>query len=427
MVFANPKVVDRINQHFIPVALKAGQVNNPPPGIEGDLYAEIARSRPAPQGICTVNSDGKVLAWVLSFENENSILRFFDHVQDRYAQSTPAASPVPAERFRVFPTVKLDDVPDNGRRIPIPAAHGADERCPGQASLQTGTLVGRLIGRALDKNGQPLADTTRQEHYMESRVQIPPAAQEALVESALAGNATFSLPYEFVRQLVDPAFLGQLDVNPSGVIAGSENRRRVADFEGELLPADDGPTRRVQITGVSDMEGAQKAGPNPDGREWEHRVSLNWSGHADIDPETKRIVRLVVAASGNERLKWGNQRLRRTREPDARHLMAGHPIDFDGGVKYGLIAEPCAPDEVGEPALSGPQIVQSIQRKMQQLQTGLRQLARNGGNPQPFAERMQTFGALMQQRKFAEAEQLIDGVLTDLLRAVRQSNNRNAR
>ena len=31
----------RINKEFIPVALKAGMVNNPPRGMEGQLYAEI--------------------------------------------------------------------------------------------------------------------------------------------------------------------------------------------------------------------------------------------------------------------------------------------------------------------------------------------------------------------------------------------------
>ena len=47
-VFSNPNVVRRVNQEFIPVALKAGMINNPPRGIEGELYAEIARSKPAP-------------------------------------------------------------------------------------------------------------------------------------------------------------------------------------------------------------------------------------------------------------------------------------------------------------------------------------------------------------------------------------------
>ncbi len=90
VVFSNPEVVRRVNEEFIPVALKAAMVNNPPRGIEGALYAEIGRSKPAPQGICTVNSDGKVLAWALSFDDDRSILKFLDHVSDRYRQSPNA-------------------------------------------------------------------------------------------------------------------------------------------------------------------------------------------------------------------------------------------------------------------------------------------------------------------------------------------------
>ena len=90
VVFSNPEVVRRVNQEFIPVALKAAMINNPPRGIEGELYAEISRSKPAPQGICTANSDGKVLAWALSFDDDKSILEFLDHVSKRYKDSPDA-------------------------------------------------------------------------------------------------------------------------------------------------------------------------------------------------------------------------------------------------------------------------------------------------------------------------------------------------
>ena len=103
VVFANPDVIRRINRDFVPVALKAALVNNPPPGIEGRLYAEIGRSKPAPQGICTTNSDGKVLSWALSFDDNDSILSFLDHVVDRYRQHPDASQSVAAERYMKFP------------------------------------------------------------------------------------------------------------------------------------------------------------------------------------------------------------------------------------------------------------------------------------------------------------------------------------
>ncbi len=72
-VFSNPEVARRIKADFVPVALKAGLVNNPPVGPEGLLYREIGRSKPAPQGICVANSDGKVLDWALMFDGDKSV------------------------------------------------------------------------------------------------------------------------------------------------------------------------------------------------------------------------------------------------------------------------------------------------------------------------------------------------------------------
>ncbi|HYF00840.1 MAG TPA: hypothetical protein VEJ18_18100, partial [Planctomycetota bacterium] len=61
-------MIRRVNADFVPVALKAALVNGAPPGAEGDLYREIGRSKPAPQGIAVANASGKVLAWALMFD-----------------------------------------------------------------------------------------------------------------------------------------------------------------------------------------------------------------------------------------------------------------------------------------------------------------------------------------------------------------------
>jgi|GEM_PF-1742494 hypothetical protein len=89
------------------------------------------------------------------------------------------------------------------------------------------------------------------------------------------------------------------------------------------------------------MGGRQDAvGTRTDGRLWERRVTLNWYGFIGL--KNGRISKLVMLATGDERLRWGNPRFKLLQEPDAAHLMAGHPIDFDGSVRYGLIAEPVA-------------------------------------------------------------------------------------
>jgi hypothetical protein len=342
VVFANPEVVRQVNEHFIPVALKAGMVNNPPPGIEGDLYAEIGRSKPAPQGICTINSDGKVLAWALSFDDEKSIPKFLDHVRTRYDENPDASQPVTAERFLNFPSRKFSDVPDNGRKITIPETHSREIVCPAKPRVEEGTLVGTVIGRALDKDGKPLTDVVRQEHYMESTLLLPPQAQQQLLKAAAqAGDQRFSLPSGFVAAIINPSFLGQLDVNPSGEVPGSRNRARWSEFHGQQVRSNDAGTVRIRVEGNSNIEGSQDAlGNGTDGRVWEHRVTLNWYGYVEI--KYGRITQLVMLAAGDERLRWGNGRFKLLQEPDARHLMAGHPIDLDSGVRYAVIANPMA-------------------------------------------------------------------------------------
>ena len=244
VVFSNPEVVRRVNAEFIPVALKAAHINQPPAGAEGELYAEISRSKPAPQGICTVNSAGKVLAWALSFDDDASILKFLDHTLDRYRLAPGAENPVTAERFMKYPSGKLADVKDTGKLATIPERHAKDDRCPATPLLERGTLVGRIIGRALGEDGKPIADTIRQEHYMEARFEIPVVVQEQLASAVKgAGGKRFRVPSRFARSLITHAYLGQLDVNPLGDVPGSRNEHRDWEFFGQEFQSLDSERR----------------------------------------------------------------------------------------------------------------------------------------------------------------------------------------
>ena len=169
-VFSKPDVIKRVNADFIPVALKAALVNRPPDDEEGLLYREIGRSKPAPQGICVVNSAGKVLNWALMFDDDKSLLTFFDHAKERYSKFPDAMKPVVAEVYEKFPSQKRKDVKDSGQVLPVLERHPAGKRCPAEPRLRNGTVGVRLIGRALGKDGQPLADTVRQENYVEDRL-----------------------------------------------------------------------------------------------------------------------------------------------------------------------------------------------------------------------------------------------------------------
>ena len=382
VVFSNREVVRRVNEEFIPVALKAAMVNDPPRGVEGELYAEIGRSKPVPQGICTATSNGKVLAWALSFDNDASILKFLDHVVSRYKKAADAQKPVIAERFMRFPSHKLSDVEDTGKPIKIPEQHAKHDRCPARPALEKGTLVGRIIGRPLDDKGRPIADTIRQEDYMEARLEIAIAYQEQLATAInQASGKRFRIPDAFARSMISHAFLGQLDVNPLGDVPGSRNNSRRWEFTGQAIDSVDAEITRVRIEGESNVEGRQDTGQTPrsDGRLWEHRVTLKWQGYADV--KDNRIIQLVMLANGDERLRWGNARFNFLGESDASHLMAGHKIDLECAVRYGLVAKPCSADEAVDGAIAkrlGRGIRSDLQAKMRRLQAGMKRLQQSG-------------------------------------------------
>ena len=64
-VFSNAEVIERINADFVPVALKAGLVNNPPRDDEGLLYREIAWKSCLLDGLKEAKAKGKpALLWV---------------------------------------------------------------------------------------------------------------------------------------------------------------------------------------------------------------------------------------------------------------------------------------------------------------------------------------------------------------------------
>ena len=96
MIFSNADVIRRVNADFVPVALKAGLIDNPPDNDEGRLYREIGRSRILPQGVCVVNSAGKVLDWVFMFDDDKSVLDFLDHAKKRFVPAAASAFASPS-------------------------------------------------------------------------------------------------------------------------------------------------------------------------------------------------------------------------------------------------------------------------------------------------------------------------------------------
>ncbi len=420
-VFSNADVVRRVKADFIPVALKAGLVNNPPVGPEGALYREIARSQPAPQGICVANSDAKVLDWALMFDGDKSVLGFLDHCLKRYAEFPDAKKPVPAERYMRFPSRKLSDVKDTRQNIQIPDSHAGGARCPAKPALQQGTLVGRVVGRALDAAGKPVKDAVLQENYLEARFEVPVEAQQRFTQAlAVAGRKRFKVPDELVAAVVSHAFLGQLDVNPlGGRQIGGKTDHKSWKFWAQRTSEGTKKPVRVRITGRSDVAGSvADIGGRKDGRRWQHRVKLEWEGYLDVDGE--QITHLVMEAVGQEKLQWGNPLAKLTTKDVIQNLPAGRTLDVDCSVRYGLVAVPCSADEVGEkPArarsVNGPAGAQqrfaAIRRKHQRVQQGVQRWQQQGKSVAPIGKIMQPFGRLIKSGQIDEAEAVLDGAL----------------
>ena len=344
VVFANPHVVRRINERFIPIALKAAQVENPPPGLEGQLYGEIARTRPAPQGICTMDSTGQVLSWALSFDDNPSILGFLDHVEQRYRRAVNSKDLGEVDRFRSFPSQPLRGIPRLQKPWSIPHHHAAGERCPAAPVVAQGALAGKVVGRPLDKTGAPIAATLRQEEYMEARFEMALSEQWNLLEALKrSGGSTFELPDAVARSIVAPAYLGQLDVAPLASRPDVRPVRKEWRLRATPLPSDAPSAQRIRIEGWSDVEAREHDWRRArDGARWEHRVALRWQGYATI--KGGKLIALQMLGEGRERLRWGSPTLMRTQEPDAAHLMAGHPIDLNAKVRYAIGAAKAAND-----------------------------------------------------------------------------------
>src|SRR5205823_11229303 len=132
-----------------------------------------------------------------------------------------AKKPVAAEVFQTFPSQRRKDVAGGGAVLPVLDRHPAGTHCPAEPPPRKGTVAVRLFGRALDRDGKPVADTVRQEHYVEDRFHVPVSMQAALARTlAGAGAERFRLGDDLARLLVSQAYLGQLDVNPVAAPGG---------------------------------------------------------------------------------------------------------------------------------------------------------------------------------------------------------------
>src|SRR5947207_8652312 len=192
----------------------------------------------------------------MAFDDDKSVLAFLDHSAKRFAQFPDAKKPVTAERYGRFPSQKGADVADNGSGPVIIGRHPEGKPCPGATRVRQGTVLAQVFGRALDIDGKPLADTVRQEHYVEDRFHMPVAMQEALAEAlADAGTERFRLADDLARLLVTHAFLGQLDVNPLAEARDGKGALKHCEFWAQPVGAGGNGPVQVRVEGKSEAAG----------------------------------------------------------------------------------------------------------------------------------------------------------------------------
>ncbi len=381
----------------MPLALRAMLVNGASgagdPG-ERRVYEGLKRAMLAPQGIGVLDSSGRPLVWTQLFRDRKGVLEFFDHALKRYAE--PARS---AECYMTFPGNRVKEVGHEAAPEAVPDGHPKGAACPARHAkgrTPPGSLAARLVGRALDGEGKPVADTVNQEHYAEDQFAVPPAIQEAVARALADGGR---LPDEFARLCAGHAFLGHIDVGP--FLPTNRGEWKKCELRGRKV----GPSL-FRVEGESEVAGEVKTnGPGV------HDIKLAWEGFIEL--KENRVARFVLSARGTEKLQFAKDRhpLRTGEKEEVAVLPGGRPIDLEGGVRYGIVAEPAPAEEAAPAPEEGGS---SLEKKMRRVRQGVAKWQGEGKDPSPIGRILERFEPLMREGRRAEAEAVLDEALKRL-------------
>lgn len=327
-VLANKANAELIKKSFIPVAVRAADLNNPGPNAEGSLLRSIARSKPLPQGLCVLNSSGQALAWVETFADDVSVRQFLQHCLDRFARNADGKVADRTERFMNYPHGRLSDVMEEPRER---AASVILSMARGGATNSQGLIV-RAVGRALDKSGHLQTDILEQEKYIEHEFAIPEPVLNQLASDLRTGRSRFELPHSISMLFIKNAFLGQLDLAPLSQIETKNHLQTCAFWATRTQP------ELYRIDGDSDVSLATN-GYRSDGAGFSNHVTLHWTGWIKLEHD--RIESLTMLARGTQQAFWHPSQVPAcdwNRNTKLRNLPAGHPFDMNSPVVFGFEA-----------------------------------------------------------------------------------------
>jgi len=335
-VLSDPNVINRLKIQFVPVAIRAADLNFPGIDGEGQLIRTIAQSKLAQQGLCVLNSSGQALSWVVTFRDGKSVESFLDRSLELFRANPNGNQPGRTERYMQFPEGRTADCVVEPRYEQCSSilreSHGVVVPPP-----SSGMLV-RLTGRALDQHGRLLADTLQQEHYVEHKVELPSYMQQQLINAVKAnGDNRFPLPTLLANWIIEQAYLGQLDMQPlrEGPHSG-DNQVPVCTLYAQRNGANG-----IDIGGETEVSVSCAVRPE-DGANYSNHIKLHWQGFVEFDDTT--IHKILLLGRGVEQAHWESFAASLSkhggvcpsRDTLVQFLPSGHPFSIDCPVVFGF-------------------------------------------------------------------------------------------
>ena len=223
---------------------------------------------------------------------------------------------------------------DEAKPQPIAERHAEGMHCPDWVDLPRGTVVAKVIGRALDKDGKLSARIVNQEDFALDRFEVSPALQEKLAKVLTDGGAgRITLPDEFARLCMAHAFLGNKDAGPMSKVSVAAAVSDVKQCEFWTQKVEGSPSL-WRVEGKTEVIGK---GGSKSNFGYRNEVKLTWEGFIEMD--SKNLKRFLLAARGTENFQYGSEGLKAGLKfhDEVKFLTAGRYIDMECGVRFGVI------------------------------------------------------------------------------------------